>query len=307
MRQTGGETPSSEHEKVYHAASRCQAASLSLTARRLHDRKKTCSVAGKKTGGFASQATTPLRHAASMEALSRLKSGRVIQLVLGQHGENDACPHVGKGADRHAMAFALSSLALIVVSGPALLLGRFPSKLVQGIAQGFDTAQPSVRFGRVATLKQDGRGSGQSLQARCVSIACRLIPDFGKPPRSKAFAGSGQTAEDFVVFMPQKKAFDLLIILGDLFHQWQQLRDQRQHQARFGAHRDRVGGQLRLMQRLEDRRRNLLGGRMTSVLEHLGDLLHRSGQGCLWGGIGLRGAIRVECCCSLVNNCKATG
>src|SRR5947209_18228469 len=110
MRQKGGETPSSEHEQVYHAASRCQAASLSLTARRLHDRKKTCSVAGKKTGGFASQATTPLRHAASMDALSRLKTGRVIQLVLGQPGENDASQHVAQGTHRHAMAFAPCTL-----------------------------------------------------------------------------------------------------------------------------------------------------------------------------------------------------
>ena len=29
--------PSTEHEQVYHAATRCQAASLPLTARRLHD------------------------------------------------------------------------------------------------------------------------------------------------------------------------------------------------------------------------------------------------------------------------------
>src|SRR4249919_3357886 len=109
MRKKGGEKPSSEHEEVYHAASHCQAASLCLTACRLHDLKKTCSVEGKKTGGFASQGTTPLRHSASMKALSRLKGGRVIGLMLGQHGENDACPHVGKGSDSHRMAFALGS------------------------------------------------------------------------------------------------------------------------------------------------------------------------------------------------------
>jgi hypothetical protein len=233
--------PSTEHEKVYHAASRCQAASLPLTARRLHDLKQACSVDGKKTGGLASQATAPLRDATGMETLSRLKSGRVIQLVLGQHGENDACPHVGKGSDRHAMAFPLSSLALIVVSGPALLLGRLPGKLVQGVAQRFDTAQPSVRFGVVATLKQDGRRPSERLQARCVSIACAFIPDFGQQARSKALACSGQAAEDLVVIMHQKKALDLLIIRGDLFHQGQQLGDQGQHEARFRASRNRLG------------------------------------------------------------------
>ena len=44
--------PSSEHEQVYHAAARCQAASLSLTARRLHGLKNACSVEGKKNRRF---------------------------------------------------------------------------------------------------------------------------------------------------------------------------------------------------------------------------------------------------------------
>jgi hypothetical protein len=55
MKLLAWENPSSEHEQVYHAASCCQAASLPLTARRLHDLEKVCSVEGKKTGGFASQ------------------------------------------------------------------------------------------------------------------------------------------------------------------------------------------------------------------------------------------------------------
>ncbi len=46
--------PASEHEQVYHAAPRGQAAALSLTARRLHAQLQACSVAGKKTGSFAS-------------------------------------------------------------------------------------------------------------------------------------------------------------------------------------------------------------------------------------------------------------
>src|SRR5690348_15642009 len=128
MKQGEWGGPSSEHEAVYHAASRCQAASLPLTPRRSHGLKKACSLEGKKTGGFASHETAPLRHAAGMQALRRLKGGRVIHLVLGQHGENDARPHVGKGSDRHRMAFPLGSLALIVVSGPAFLLGRLPGK-----------------------------------------------------------------------------------------------------------------------------------------------------------------------------------
>ncbi len=54
--------PSSEHEEVYHAASRCQAASLSLTARRLHGLKKACSVERQKTGGFLLLANAGFHH-----------------------------------------------------------------------------------------------------------------------------------------------------------------------------------------------------------------------------------------------------
>ena len=49
MRQEARDKPSHEHEEVYHAAS------LSLTARRLHDLKQACSGEGQNTGVFASK------------------------------------------------------------------------------------------------------------------------------------------------------------------------------------------------------------------------------------------------------------
>jgi hypothetical protein len=54
MKAGKGGTPSAKHEQVYHAASCCQAASLSLTARRLHDLVQGRSAEGKKIGDFAS-------------------------------------------------------------------------------------------------------------------------------------------------------------------------------------------------------------------------------------------------------------
>ncbi len=289
MGQKDMKRPSREHEEVYHATSRRQAASLPLTARRLHDLKNACSVEGKKREVFASpQAPTSLSQTAAMPMLSGLKGGRVIRLVRGEHGENDAHPHVGKGSQRHRMTFAFRSLALIVVFGPAFLLARSPRKLVQGVAQRFDTAQAAMRFGIVATLKQHGRGACQRLQALGIRIACGLIPDFRKPAGSKAFACSRQTSEDEVRFMPQKKALDLLLRVGDLLHQRQQLRDQCQCQTRFRARRERIGSQMRLVQRLEDLGRHLLRPAVTGVLEDRRELLHRSIHGGLWGGIALQ-------------------
>ncbi len=89
MGQKDMKRPSREHEEVYHATSRRQAASLPLTARRLHDLKNACSVEGKKREVFASpQAPTSLSQTAAMPMLSGLKGGRVIRLVRGEHGEN---------------------------------------------------------------------------------------------------------------------------------------------------------------------------------------------------------------------------
>ncbi len=81
MEQGKWRTPLTEHEEVYHAASWCQAASLSLTPRRLHDGKRACSVKGKKRGGFASQAPASLSRSWGMRALSSQESGRLIALV----------------------------------------------------------------------------------------------------------------------------------------------------------------------------------------------------------------------------------
>ena len=52
---------------------------------------------------------------------------------------DDPHPAIGQRTDRHAVAFALAPLALIIGYGPRLLEGRLPGKLVEGIAEGFDT------------------------------------------------------------------------------------------------------------------------------------------------------------------------
>src|SRR2546427_1226271 len=100
--------PSSEHEQVYHAAVRCQAASLSLTARRLHGLKNACSVEGKKTGGFASQRKMLLSRSGRMQMSGLLKSrvffarekwlmrifcGARVKLCVGRASERTRSEH----------------------------------------------------------------------------------------------------------------------------------------------------------------------------------------------------------------------
>src|SRR5689334_15266380 len=99
MQQGTWEDASSEHEVVYHAASWCQAASLSLTPRRLHGLKKVCTLEGKKTGSFASQDQVFLRCLKSVQALCCFKRLRNIGLVRLKQSKDDASPNVGESTN----------------------------------------------------------------------------------------------------------------------------------------------------------------------------------------------------------------
>jgi len=125
--------PSSEHEQVYHAASGSQAASLSLTARRLHGLKNACSVGGKKTGAFASQRKVFLSCFGGMQMSGRLESRAIIGRMRGEHGENDACPNIRERTDSNTMTFPFCAFALVIHQGPPFLQRALPSKLMQSI------------------------------------------------------------------------------------------------------------------------------------------------------------------------------
>src|SRR6266567_3404820 len=137
----GGEMLSTRHEPVYHAAHGCQAASLCLTASRLRGLFWACQVESQKTAGFFARLERMqghrrhLSYSACMLLLCLLKGGRLIASVMQPHGKDDPDPHIGKGSDRHAMAFPFCPLALVVVVGPCFTVGGLPGKLVQGIAQ----------------------------------------------------------------------------------------------------------------------------------------------------------------------------
>ena len=117
-----------EQKAVYHAASCCQAASLPLTPRHSHDWAKACSVQGKKTVHFASQAGMSLSCSWGMAVLRFLEDSCIIARLLVPHGKDDSHPHDGKSTDGFRLAFPLGSLALVVISGPGFLLGTRPAR-----------------------------------------------------------------------------------------------------------------------------------------------------------------------------------
>src|SRR5690242_11538620 len=249
---------STRHEPVYHATHGCQAASLSLTAVSLRGLFWACQVESQKTAGFLACLDRMHRHQkhlsrfACMLPLRLLKGGRLIALVMHPHGEDDPDPHISKRTHSHRMAFAFSSFALVVLLGPRFTLRRLPSELMQGIAQGFDTAQPSMGFGVHPALIEHWRGSTQGLQTACILVALSIIPNFCQQSRSQALACTWQALKEGVILMGQKKGVNLLVVLSNLFNEWQQLTHQGHHQARFGPGDDGIGLQMRLLQALND-------------------------------------------------------
>lgn len=231
MRQRKEARPSTRHKEVYHAASRCQAASLPETSHRLHGLFKVCQVEGQKTGCcFASLGSSP-----GMVSSGCLKYSGLIALCLEPHGMDHSHPHIRKGTHRDRMAFPFLALALVVLQGPRFRARRLPGKLLHGIAQRFNASIASMGLGIGATLKQDRRGPGQGLQTGGIAVAAAIIPDFCGHPRCKPLSSTGQTAEKLEVLMRQKKVSNDLIVLSNAFHNRQQLFDQSQQEARCAS------------------------------------------------------------------------
>ena len=159
---------------------------------------------------------------------------------------------------------------------------------MQGVAQRFDATQPAMSFGIHATVIEDRRGSSQCLQAVGIEVSLTIIPNLRKPPGSQVLPRTRQTFKEGVILMGQKKGADLFVIVGNLFHEWQQLAHQGQHQARFGACEDHIGLQLRVVQQFDNRSRSIGWMGMPGVFELLLKLVERSGSCCLKGWIGLQ-------------------
>src|SRR3989440_11157051 len=215
MRQRKLREPSTRHEQVYHAAPRCQAASLPLTVWRLHGLFKACQIEGQKTGAcFASQESArtarlevlPLGSGLGVQPLSRCKDAALIPLFLVPDGKDNPDPHISQRTQRLGVTFPLLALALIVVLRPGFALRTLPGKLLQRVAQGFDTGIASVGLRIGAACIGHRRCARQSLQTGGVCIALTIIADLCQQTRSQSLAGTGQTAEDLRVLMPQKKA-----------------------------------------------------------------------------------------------------
>src|SRR5437588_504534 len=258
---------------------------------------KICHVTYADTAGHVVRSTradrclameTALGSSAGMVLLSQLKGRRLITLSMGPHRKDDPDPHIGKRPYGNGVAFALCSFTLIVVSSPRFALGALPRKLMQGVAQRFNATQAAMSFGIHATLIEDRRGSSQCLQAVGILVALTIIPNLSQQPGGQALSGTRQTFKDGVILMGQKKGADLFVIVGNLFHEWQQLAHQGQHQARFGASEDHIGLQLRLVQQFDNRSRSISWMGMPRVFELLLNLLERSCSCYLKGWIGLQ-------------------
>ncbi len=172
---------SNEHAEVYHAASGCQAASLSLTPRRLHDQKMACSLERQKSGDFASQEQAGSGCPGDVETFCFLEDRSLIGFLLLPHGKNNAHPHVCQGSYSHTMAFSLRAFTLVIRSCPRLKSRGLPGKLLHGIAQRFDTGVALMHLGVVATLIRSWRGPSQGLKTGRITIPLPIISPLSAP------------------------------------------------------------------------------------------------------------------------------
>ena len=243
--------------------------------------KKACQGESEKPAGLFAAQETPAQlfflcsfsgRSRSMFTLSLFKSGCTVAAVARAHSEENPYPDIGQGTHGNGVAFALLSLALVVVSGPTCSLSTLPCELLECIAQRFATRIAPMRLGIVPTLKQDRRGPSQGLQTGSLSIAVRIIPNFSQQPRGKPFSSSGQAAKHLAVSMGQKKLLDYLVIVSNLLNQRLQLLEEHQHQASFRSYGDGISSQLWLVQGLQDLWGNLSRCGMTSLLEDLSNL-----------------------------------
>lgn len=176
-----------------------------------------------------------------MGVLSRFKGAGFVVLLLAPNGEQDAYPDIGQGSHGNRMALAFCAFAQVILLRPRLRAGTVKGKLLEGVAQGLDTAEAAMGLGIRATLIEDWRGSSQSLQALCRWIATPIIADLSQQTRSQTNSCARQGQKTLVVLMRKKKAFNFLIIGCDLFDQRFQLIKNGQKQPGLGAGRDLIG------------------------------------------------------------------
>src|SRR5262245_53106489 len=139
-----------------------------------------------------------------MQTLCMLKGCSLVGCAMIPHGKDDPDPQIGKGSHSNGVTFAFSSLALIIVQCPWFAVCGLPSKLLQGITQGFDTAQPAMHFGVLAASKLNGRSASQGLQTGGIPITLSIIADLSQQAGGQPFACTRKTFKDLVVRVSQK-------------------------------------------------------------------------------------------------------
>src|SRR6266436_3654833 len=116
--------------------------------------------------------------AQSMSALSSFECCGLIGLLFHPDSEEDAHPNISQGTHGNGMTFPFSSFTQVIRLGPASLAQALESKLLQGVAQGFDATQSPMSFGIGAALIKDRRSPSQCLQRTGGSIAIPILAYF---------------------------------------------------------------------------------------------------------------------------------
>ncbi len=112
---------------------------------------------------------------------------------------------------------------------PGFLEGGLPGKLIQHIAEGFDTDIASMRLGIMAALVCHRRGAGECLHTGRARISPPIVAPSCQQPGRKTLAGAWEARKDWAVKLAQKKAADFHVVLLDLLQERRKLAYQGAH------------------------------------------------------------------------------
>lgn len=127
-----------------------------------------------------------------MSQLRCLKNQGLIARLFLPHAEDDPDPDICQSTDRHTMALALCSFALVIRSRPRLREGRLPGELMQGIAQRLQAGKAFVSFSKVATLERHRSCASQFLHTLGILVTGSVIAPFGQQAGSQTFGSTRQ-------------------------------------------------------------------------------------------------------------------
>src|SRR5262249_26022631 len=143
-----------------------------------------------------------------------------VRVVFGPglpHLPEDLQPSLSQTAQGAGMTLAFVPVGLIVLLSPGHLAPAEIDPQMDGGAQMFVALPTQEDLEDLTGLEANGSGSGQALQTLRIFKDAPIATQLAQQPRRQFGTGSGQRAEEVLVWMACEEIFDGLPIFAQLF------------------------------------------------------------------------------------------